>query len=843
MADHPPASPADASPWDASPESVVLLSRGGQALYANAALAKFSGRSTKQLLGVGWKTVLTAASVDALLTHLRRPVDFELRLDLRDRAGHPTPARCAAHWLGNGERCACVLQPTAEVEADADADSALAERSPQAQAALFRLLADNVPVQIAYYSASDFRCRFANKRYAQTFGRDEASIVGATLTEIIGAEAAREIQPQVEQMMVQRRPVFYERRLGSADGAARWIEVHLLPHLDPDAHDGPGLLLGAFVLMTDITRHRIAEQAAHESEERLAKFMQASAEGIVFHRDGVITDANPPICALTGYSLEEILGRKTLEFIAPDHAAKVGAVIESGQETAYESMLLDRHGQRIPVEFIVRTMMRNGERLRMTIVRDIRDRHTAQARIHHLAHHDSLTGLPNRGSFMEHLERSMIAPIEGESRLALLFIDLDHFKRVNDSLGHLVGDTLLRTVAARIVASLRATDVVSRFGGDEFVVLLSGLAAGAQHSTDAEEVAQKLLTAIGAPVVAEGRPLSVTPSVGIALYPGDGNTPEELVKHADSAMYLAKARGRANYLFFERGMAASAYAELVMEGQLAQALERGEFVLHFQPQVRARDGELVGAEALIRWRHPERGLLLPAHFIALAEQRQLMLPIGQWVLAEAARYALRWQAMGLAVAPVAVNLSGVQFHAGGFVEMVAQVMASGDIRPGMLELELTERMLMDDLVQVKKRLIQLKAMGLQISVDDFGTGYSSLGHLKELPIDKVKIDRSFVHDLPENRDSVAITRAIIQMGRSLGMTVTAEGVETDAQWEFLAGQGCDALQGLLISEPLPPAAFEDWLMTVPRRPGAAPERGGAEIGGAPAGPSSPTASS
>src|SRR5580765_4064855 len=427
-------------------------------------------------------------------------------------------------------------------------------------------------------------------------------------------------------------------------------------------------------------------------------------------------------------------------------------------------------------------MTHGGEHLRMTIVRDIRDRHAAQARIHHLAHHDVLTGLPNRLSFLAHLAQQMAPGPDGQpARLALLFIDLDHFKRVNDSLGHLVGDTLLRTVAARITAALRATDLVSRFGGDEFVVLLSGLAPGVQQRADAEEVAQKLLTGIGAPLDAEGRPLSVTPSIGIALYPGDGGSPEELVKHADSAMYLAKARGRANHQFFDRGRANSAYAELVMEGQLAQALERGEFVLHFQPQVRARDGRLVGAEALIRWNHPERGLLLADAFIPLAEQRRLMLPIGQWVLAEAARCAVRWHQMGLGVAPVAVNLSSVQFHSIGFLEGVAQVLPSDGIGAGLLELELTERMLIDDLVEVKQRLAHLKAMGLQISVDDFGTGYSSLRHLKELPIDKVKIDRSFVHDLPDNGDSAAITRAIIQMGRSLDLLVIAEGVETEAQ--------------------------------------------------------------
>ncbi len=690
-------------------------------------------------------------------------------------------------------------------------DSAFGNPSAPAPPALLQLLADNVPVLIAYYSAHDFRCRFANQRYAETFGRDLRSIVGSSLDEVIGAAAAREIQPQVERMLALRQPVVYERTLSGA--VRRWMEVHLLPHLDAST----GAAIGAFVLINDITKHRLAERAVRESEERLAKFMQASAEGIVFHRDGFITDANPPACDLLGYSLAEMLGRRTLEFIAPDHVAQVAAVISSGQETTYESVVLDKHGQRIPVEFIVRTMFRGGERLRMTIVRDIRDRHAAQARIHHLAHHDALTGLPNRAAFMTRLAHQMAhAPDGSEARLALLFIDLDHFKRVNDSLGHLVGDTLLRTVAARIGASLRATDFVSRFGGDEFVVLLAGLAAGAQQRADAEEVALKLLANIGVPVEAEGRPLSVTPSIGIALFPLDGDTPEELVKHADSAMYLAKARGRAKHLFFDRGTANSAYAEMVMEGQLAQALERGEFVLHFQPQVQAHGSGPVGAEALLRWNHPERGLLLADAFIPLAEQRQLMLAIGQWVLAEALRCALHWRAKGLVIAPVAVNLSSVQFQSIGFVEAVAQALPADGSARGLLELELTERMLMDDLAEVKKRLVQLKALGLQISVDDFGTGYSSLGHLKALPVDKVKIDRSFVHDLPDNRDSAAIARAIIQMGRSLGLLVIAEGVETEAQRAFLAEHGCNELQGLLISPPLPQAAFEAWVMSAPR---------------------------
>ena len=713
----------------------------------------------------------------------------------------PAPAAPAAPQLPEG--------PEAP-----DGGSRGAVSAPSAE--LLRLLADNVPVLIAYYSAQDFTCRFANQQYAQAFGHDTQSILGCTLHSIIGDEAMRQIQPHVDAMLRDRRGVAYERTLSGADGSTRWIEVNLLPHLGDVA---PAALadtlpepVGAFVLIADITRHRVAEQAVRDSEERLAKFMQASVEGIVFHKGGLITDANPPMQAMTGYALEDMLGRKTLEFIAPDQVARVTAVMVSGQETAYESALIHKNGQRIAVEFIVRTMERHGERMRMTIVRDIRDRHAAQARIHHLAHHDALTGLPNRASFMERVEHGMRAADTTCAPMALLFIDLDHFKRVNDSLGHLVGDTLLCTVAARITACLRATDVVARFGGDEFMVLLTGLSNDGTHAAQAEEVARKLLECIALPLLAEGRPLSVTPSLGIALYPGHGSTAEELVKHADSAMYRAKARGRANVQFFDHSIASSAYEALVMEGQLAQALERGEFELYFQPQVGAADGRLLGAEALIRWRHPQRGLLSADAFIPNAEQRQLMLPIGQWVLAEALRCVLRWQAMGLGVAPVAVNLSSVQFQSAGFLDGVAQALPPGGIGDGWLEFELTERMLMDDLGVVKERLNHLRGMGLHISVDDFGTGYSSLAHLKELPIDKLKIDRSFVHDLPDNRDSAAITCAIIQMSRSLGLTVVAEGVETEAQRAFLAEQGCHELQGMLISPPLPQAEFEAWVL-------------------------------
>jgi diguanylate cyclase (GGDEF)-like protein len=467
------------------------------------------------------------------------------------------------------------------------------------------------------------------------------------------------------------------------------------------------------------------------------------------------------------------------------------------------------------------------------LLHDLHELHDHQATLarvsdaaRHAAHHDALTGLPNRAAFTEQLGRRMAQAgergEEGET-LALLFIDLDHFQRITDSLGHLAGDELLQAVAGRIAAAAPGPAVavvagqggealLARFGGDEFMLLLAARPSREAALGAAAEAAGRILAAIEAPLQAAGRPISVTASIGIALTPGDADTAAELIRHADTAMYLAKARGRANWQFFEPALATSAYAALVMEGELAQALERSELTLHFQPQVRTRDGSLAGAEALVRWRHPERGLLLPDEFIPLAEQLRLMQPLGAWVLREAVLAARRWQAAGLAGGrlTVAVNLSTRQFQADDFVAGVAALLRETGLPAPLLELELTERMLMDDPARSLARIAELKALGVGLSVDDFGTGHSSLGQLRELPIDKMKIDRSFVADLPGDGDAAAIARAIIQMGRSLGITVVAEGVETESQRRFLTEEACDELQGDGVSAPLAAAAFEAW---------------------------------
>ncbi|MFY7857194.1 MAG: putative bifunctional diguanylate cyclase/phosphodiesterase [Rubrivivax sp.] len=677
----------------------------------------------------------------------------------------------------------------------------------QAELARLRLLADNVPVAVAYYRASDDTCLLANRGYAALFGLAPEDLPGRTFASVVGAEAANEIRPYVDRVHRERRRAVYERQVTARDGLTRHLEVQLLPHVDPQ--DG---LSGVFVLVADITRHRRVEQSLRRSEERLAKFMAASAEGIVFHKGGFITDVNPPLLHLLGYALEEMMGRRTLEFVAPEERDKVAAVIASGSEITYDSVALHKDGHPIPVEFIVRTMEHQETQQRMTIVRDRRDRVEAERRIHHLAHHDSLTGLPNRTTFDERLRQLIAAHAAGEPGFALLFIDLDHFKRVNDSLGHAVGDLLLHTLGRRIAAAVRAHDLVARFGGDEFVVVLGG----APSAADAGRVAESLLATISDPITLQGQELAVTPSIGVALCPEHGHDAATLVKHADTAMYRAKARGRSAWALFEPAMAEAAMAELALETRLAQAVRDCEFVLHYQPQLSLRDGRVVGLEALIRWAHPERGLLMPGAFLAVAESRRLILPLGHWVLDQALRDAARWRAAGLLAAPVAVNLASAQFRAPGFVDSVRQALRAHGLPGAALELELTERMLMEDAAEepghANRTLQQIKAMGVRLSVDDFGTGYSSLGHLRDLPIDRLKIDRSFIHDLPAGRGSAAIARAIVQMGDSLGLGVVAEGVEHDAQLAWCREQGGLDVQGFLTGRPMPADALERWLV-------------------------------
>ena len=425
----------------------------------------------------------------------------------------------------------------------------------------------------------------------------------------------------------------------------------------------------------------------------------------------------------------------------------------------------------------------------------------AKVRLAHLAQHDALTDLPNRILLNDRLVQAIGLAHRKNKRLAVMFLDLDRFKYINDSLGHAVGDQLLQSVAARLTAAVRSTDTVCRQGGDEFVVLLADI----EHAEDAALSAQKILDALTTSHRIEHFELHVTVSIGISIYPDNGQDANTLVKNADTAMYQAKEGGRNHYQFFEQDMTVVAVERHAIESGLRGALTRQEFVLYYQPKINLETGTISGVEALIRWQHPQRGLILPEQFVWIAEDCGLIVPIGEWVLREACAHAQSWQAAGLPPVSVAVNISAVQFRHKGFLDSVASILNDTGLAPCYLELELTESVLMQDANGTASVLKTLKAMGVRLALDDFGTGYSSLSYLKRFPIDTLKIDQSFLRDIThatDNSDDAAIVATVVGMGKILNQRVIAEGVETREQMAFLQVQGCAEAQGFYFSHPV-----------------------------------------
>ena len=457
-------------------------------------------------------------------------------------------------------------------------------------------------------------------------------------------------------------------------------------------------------------------------------------------------------------------------------------------------------------------------------IQDVTEIKEAEERIRHLAYYDGITGLPNRQFFIERLQQALVHAKRYQRLLGLLSLDLDQFKRINDTLGHSAGNELLLSVSQRLSDAVRAPDTfahegketifghdmastVARLGGDEFSLLITELT----HYHDAAKVARRMLEELRKPFRVAKQEVFVSVSVGLALYPLDGDDAETLIKNAGAAMHFAKDQGRDNYQFYSRAMNATALEKLSMEAQLRRALERDELLLHYQPKIRPATGEIVGLEALIRWEHPELGLVSPAQFIPLAEETGLIVPLGEWVLLNACRQNQDWQRLGYPPVHVAVNIASLHFRQGTLGQSVATALQKSGLHPSWLELEVTESMLMDSAETTLATLSTLKGMGVRLAIDDFGTGYSSLSYLKRFPLDTLKIDRSFVKDLPHDAEDAAIAKAIIAMAHSLKLEVVAEGVETAEQLAFLQQHGCDLVQGFLFSKPMAAAAFHDVL--------------------------------
>ena len=621
--------------------------------------------------------------------------------------------------------------------------------------------------------------------------------------EAIHPEDRDKVNQAYTDSLANRQPYSIIHRLLFKDGRVKWVEERCETLFD---EGGKPLLSRGTV--QDITKQYEADEAVR----LYASVFEHSGEAML------ITDAENRIIALnhafteqTGYELDDLLGRNPRVLASGRTSPETYQTMwaELSDLGFWQGELCDRRksGEFYPKWTAISAVRNEAREVTHYIASftDISERKAAEERMHRLAHHDPLTGLFNRFSLEDRLEQSLaVARREGD-QLAVLFLDMDRFKIINDTVGHHAGDALLIQVAARLRESVRESDIVARLGGDEFVVVLTGLRDGMQS---AAQVAAKLLDALGDPYEVEGTSLHSSPSIGIALFPADGEDAETLMKSADTAMYHVKETGRNGSQFFTADMNAAIEDRLALEKALRQAVEREEFVLHYQPQVCAASGDVIGVEALVRWRHPERGLVYPDHFIPVAEEVGLIGALGDWVLDEACRQRALWRDAGIEKIRMAVNLSLHQLTDPTFVGRVERAIQRHGLKPGDLELELTESQAMSDPEGAIGQLTALRELGVELAIDDFGTGYSSLAYLKRLPIQTLKLDRSFVKDTPEDANDAAISAAAVSLAHTLGLTVVAEGVETVEQEGFLVEHECDYLQGYLFSRPVPAEEVE-----------------------------------
>ena len=559
-----------------------------------------------------------------------------------------------------------------------------------------------------------------------------------------------------------------------------------------------------------IVERAAVEEALFVERERARVTLNSIGDGVMCtDTEGKVTYLNLIAEKMTGWSHGEACGRMLTEvfrIIDGDTRKPAPNPMELAVRQnkivglPHNSMLVRRDGFESAIEDSIAPIHDHDGQVTgaVTVFRDVSEARVMERKLSHLAQHDFLTDLPNRMLLSDRLNQAIALARRHGVKVAVLFLDLDRFKHINDSLGHAIGDKLLQAVAKRLMAAVRGSDTVSRQGGDEFVIVLSEV----EHVQNAARHAEKIHAALSAPHAIPPHDLHVNVSIGISIFPDDGHDVETLIKCADTAMYHAKEAGRNTYQFFKPDMNVRAVERQSLEAHLRRALERREFVLHYQSKTNLESGVISGAEALIRWMHPERGLLAPAQFVPIAEDCGLIVPIGRWVLHEACRQACAWQKASLPPVPIAVNISALEFRHKDFLAGVGAILAETRLEPRYLELELTESVLMQDVDSTAAVLHALKAMGVLLAIDDFGTGYSSLNYLRQFPIDALKIDQSFVHDSTNDSHDAAIVSAVISMGRSLRQRVIAEGVETPEQVAFLKARFCDEGQGYYFGRPV-----------------------------------------
>jgi diguanylate cyclase (GGDEF)-like protein/PAS domain S-box-containing protein len=685
----------------------------------------------------------------------------------------------------------------------------------------------------------DRRIVRCNPRFEELFGYDSGEMAGKSIRVAFRTEEEFADMAAVYQELRDGNSHRREQMLARKDGSEFWARI------SGRALDGAHPLAGSVWLVEDISDERQAEEKVRLALAEQEMIFDNAAVGILYVRNRRVQRCNHRLEEIFGWRSGELFGCSTRVFFkGEDDYLTLGntayEVILRGQVFIGEQRVVKKDGTAFWVRVTGRRvggddhtfdviwifedvterrqaqeeLLRTRDELEVRVVErtaelesanaqlqgEIYERMQAEQRIWHIAHHDALTGLPNRALLLDRLGQALMQAARYDTRLAVLFLDLDRFKSINDTLGHHIGDELLKHVADRLRGVVRAIDTVSRLGGDEFVIVLQEIAG----PDDAVLVAEKIIAALAPAVSIEGHPLRATPSIGISIFPEDGSDVYVLMKNADTAMYHAKEQGRNNFQFFAPLMNSEAERFFTLEHRLRGALDGGQFRLHYQPLIDLHHKQVCGMEALLRWQDPDHGMISPGEFIPVAEETGLIVPIGIWVLREALQQNRAWQEAGWPAIPVSVNLSPRQFRQIDLVDTVRAVLKEAGQPAELLELEITESTLMHDMDEALAKLEALSAMGVRLAIDDFGTGYSSLAYLKRFPVDKLKIDQSFVRDLTDDKDDAAIVAAIVGLARSLEIDVLAEGVERDAQLAVLTGLGCSKFQGYYFSRPQAP---------------------------------------
>ncbi len=672
-----------------------------------------------------------------------------------------------------------------------------------------RRVINTVPALIRACDANG-RIVFLNTYHDHFFDIDWHTAVGKGREELFSEEYAdrhRQLDRQV--LHANRMTVGVEEELRDREGKPRVLLTTKAP-----LSGNEGQVDSIVTVSLDITERKHGEQAVRESEERFRNLVESSVLGILIERGGKPLFANRTYAHIFGYDNPgEILALESLDpLYASDELSRVRSFRHGREQNEappdrYEFQGVKKDGALIWIETQLQEVFWKGERAFQSTVADITLRKKYEERLQRQANFDEVTGLPNRLLALDRLRSAVVSAHRHQRKVGVLFIDLDHFKKINDTLGHATGDQVLRMAADRLTSCVREEDTVARLGGDEFTVILPNMTS-ASHT---EPVIHKILDTFSQSFVLDRHEAFVTASVGVTVFPDDGDDPHVLMQNADAAMYRAKEHGRDTFQFFTRELNQRAMERMRLESHLLHALDRNELDLHYQPIVDIRSRKVVGTEALLRWSNEELGSVHPERFIPLAEDTGLIVPIGRWVLDTACQQLRQWREMGLPPLRLSVNISSRQFRGKGLVEAVSQALEKHGIVAQCLELEITEGLLMDELPQTRETLHALDALSVRLALDDFGTGYSSLSHLKKFPVDTVKIDKSFIQDVSTDPGDATVVEAIIAMAHRLNLQVIGEGVETDDQLEFIRARGCDLAQGYYFSEPLPPGEFARWV--------------------------------